>query len=170
MYTHTDTRTHIHSHRQTSIYELCKLLLPFLLQCVTASVGNKRVSVFYWSKVKFYSSVWPSGHAVLFPSLPSSFPLNLSPFCCHVNILALSKEVQREEQKELHAITGVSATSHKWVNPSSVFLVLTAHALLAASSFTLTLSSVHHGLFNTILCNAKQDHTTRVVSAVTVAL
>lgn len=39
-------------------------------------------------------------------------------------------------------------------------ILLTAHALLAASSFTLPPPSVCAGLFHVILCDAKQDHTT----------
>ena len=80
-----------------------------------SSCLKTRVSVYsvpYWSKAKLCSSVWPSGHTVhMLLFLPSrgafhlsltySLLLSLSPLCCHLNDLALSKKVHREEQKEL---------------------------------------------------------------------
>lgn len=89
-------------------------------------------------------------------SRPSSFPLSLSPLWCNLNILALSEEVHREEQKEKSTVSA-TPTSDTFF---SVFLLLTVHALLAASSFALTPPSVHAGLFHIIPHDAKQDHTT----------
>ena len=159
--THTLTHTD-----ETSIYELCKLLLSFLLQCVTAVetreclcfIGAKsqtqqrclalwryRTHVTVCTKQRSWSPI----------SLPSSFLLSLSLLWCSLNILALS-EVHREQQKSTSSATCLISETLV-----SVSLLLTAHALLAASSFTVTLLSVHAGLFHIIRRDAKQDRTTK---------
>lgn len=105
------------------------LSLSFLLQCVTAIVWNETMSMFYCSKAKLSSSVWPSGHAVPLylsvpsrgadhQSAPSSFPFVFSTRHCHFNISALSEEVHRGEQKKFCALSGVHSeydTCCEWV-------------------------------------------------------
>lgn len=141
-YRHTCTHSLTHSHKQ-NFYIWAMLLLSFQLQCVTAVVRNKGVSVFYWSKAKLCSSVWPSGHTIrMLLFVPSRgeelvthlslLLFRLSPVWCHSNFLALSEEVHREEQKEKSTVSATRVISKTLF---FVFLLLTAHALLAASSF-----------------------------------
>lgn len=152
--THTD---------KTSIYELCKLL-SFLLQCVTVVVWNK--SEFYWSKASAAQfGPWDTPYKLLVvpsrgaghPSLPTFFSTRLvfsvTPFK-YFSAKWWSPQGGTEEQSTVSPTRIISETIF------SVFLLLTAHALLAASSFTVTPPSIHAGLFHTILCDAKQDHTT----------
>ncbi len=115
-YKHTHTLTHTN---KTSIYELCKLLLSFLLLCVTAVVWDK--SEFYWSKSRcspvgllrqtVHVTVRNKQRSWSLISLHPLSPLSLSSPWCHLNILTLSEEVHREEQKEQSTVSATGTIS-----------------------------------------------------------
>lgn len=122
------------------------------------------VSVFYRSKAKFCTSVWHSVNVV---------PEELVTLLLHLlfrldYLLSLSFEYfsskwgspQRGTEETLYLFLNPQWVQHIASETLSVFLLLTAHALLAASSFTLTFFSVQTEHSHTILCNAKQGHTT----------
>lgn len=88
------------------------------------------------------------------PHLPIFLSTQLVSSQTPFKYFTISEEVHREEQKK----SIVSAT--RVISETLFFILLTAHARLAASSFTLPPPSVRAGLFHIILCDAKQDHTT----------
>lgn len=86
---------------------------------------------------------------------PSSYALSLSPLWSHLNILVLSEEVHREEQKEKSTVNATHDISETLF---SLFLLLTAHASVSCLFIRSHPSQYSRWTLHIILCDAKQDH------------